>query len=309
MSPAARGALTPPSGFEVFPPASPVDAAKQPLKRQVFISHTGQDEDAKTFAASILKPNLEAAGLAVYMDFSSLEMGCSWRQELVDAAANSMVVVVVLSRSFTQQFWCMLELDLALNAHQQNLEAQETSRQPLVLPVFYDDVDVVVDAGKIRQRWSGNVQQRLWRDEELGREWVVTVDVGRWVNNICTLKQKVQHVRRSLPGQASAKDHDLQRVRGVVRAAARHVPSLVAVGGVVGFEEQEATLAAELGGRLGLWLYGQGRQRLFRGGGSVVLIRYCWVLGCLSSTFWRRCMIYATRVELCSTIPAATGCR
>jgi hypothetical protein len=181
---------------------------------------------------------------------------------------NSMVVVVVLSRSFTQQFWCMLELDLALNAHQQNLDAKETSRQPLVLPVFYDDVDVVVDAGKIRQRWSGNVQRQLRRDEELGREWVVTVDVGRWVNNICTLKQKVQHMRRSQRGQGSAKDYDLQLVRGVVRAAARQIPSLVAVGSVVGFEEQEAALAAELGGRLGLWLYGQGRQRrVWVGGG------------------------------------------
>jgi hypothetical protein len=225
------------------------------LKRQVFISHTGKDEDATTFSASILKPALEAAGLAVYMDFSNLQLGSSWREELVDAAANSMVVVVVLSRSFTSRFWCMLELDLTLNAHH---EGGDERKWPLVLPVFYDFIDIVVDAAKIQQHWSSNLQQQLWRDEELGREWVATVNVYRWVSNIYTSKEKVQHMRNSLPGQSSAKDDGWQLARGVVRAAARHIPSLVAVRNVVGFEEQEAQLAAELGGRLGLWLHGQG---------------------------------------------------
>jgi hypothetical protein len=219
-APAAFGEPMPQSGSKAFPLAHPSDSAKA-LKRQVFISHTGQDEDAKTFAASILKPALEAAGLAVYMDFSSLQLGSTWRQELVDAAANSMVVVVVLSRSFTSRFWCMLELDLALNAHQRKPGGGEGNRQPLLLPVFYDSVDVVVDANTIRQCWSGDLQQRVWRHEELGREWATTVDVGRWVSNICTLKQEVQHTRKSMPGQESGKDEDWQLARGVARAAAR----------------------------------------------------------------------------------------
>jgi hypothetical protein len=236
-----------------------MSAAKQPLKRQVFISHTGKDEDAKTFSASILKPALEAAGLAVYMDFQNLELGSKWPQELVDTAANSMVVVVVLSRSYTSRFWCMLELDLALHAHKrQPGMGGENDRLPLILPVFYDSVDMVVDADKIRQQWSGNLQRQLWKEEELGSEWVVSVDVDRWVANIASLKEQVQHMRKSLPGQASAKDEAWQMARGVVRVAARHMPSLVAVGKVVGFEQQEAALVSELGGRLGLWLYGQG---------------------------------------------------
>jgi hypothetical protein len=233
----------------------------------VFISHTGQDEDARTFSASILKPALEAAGLAVYMDFSSLQLGSSWREELVDAAANSMVVVVVLSRSFTSRFWCMLELDLALNAHQQKQGEREESRRPLVLPVFYDHVDTIVNADKIRQRWSGSLQQRLLEDEELGREWNAIVDVGRWVSNICAQTEKVQHMRMSQPGQAATKDEGWQLARGVAMAAARHMPSLVAVGNVVGFEKQEAALAAELVGRLGLWLYGGGTWWWPRAGG------------------------------------------
>ena len=70
--------ITTPQIARIFPPSHPSAAAKQPLKRQVFISHTGKDEGAKNFAASILKPALEAAGLAVYMDFSNLQLGNSF---------------------------------------------------------------------------------------------------------------------------------------------------------------------------------------------------------------------------------------
>jgi hypothetical protein len=281
-----------------IPPTQPSAAAKQPLKRQVFISHTGQDEDAKTFAASILKPAMEAAGLAVFMDFSSLEMGSTWRQELVDAAANSMVVVVVLSRSFTIRFWCMLELDLALHAHQQKLGGGSgIDTYPLVLPVFYDSVDVVVDVDKIRQRWSGELQRRLWKEEELGCEWLAAVDVGRWVHNIRTLKQEVQHTRKSLLSQASSKDDSWQLARRVARAAARHIPSLVAVGNVVGFEEQEVALAAELGGRLGLWLYGEGGWRGCNGD-STGSLGVTHSHGCCCNNF------ITVRMELCKTLAA-----
>jgi hypothetical protein len=224
----------------------------------VFISHTGRDEGAKMFAASILKPALEAAGLAVYMDFSNLELGSNWREELVDAAANSMVVVVVLSKTFSNQFWCMLELDLALHAHPQQGQGDPCGGTPLVIPVFYDSVDVVVDGDKIRRRWKGDQLRQLQSDEELGPEWAAVVNVGRWANNIVSVKTKVQHMRRKLPDQGSDKDEDWQLARAVVRAAARHIPSLVNAGDVVGFEELEAALVAQLGGRTGLWLYGQG---------------------------------------------------
>jgi hypothetical protein len=84
------------------------------------------------------------------------------------------------------------------------------------------------------------------------------VDVDRWVNNVRAMEEQVQHMRRRLPGQGPVKDEDWQLATGVVRAAARHMPSLVAVGDLVGFEEQEAALTAELDGRLGLWLFGEG---------------------------------------------------
>jgi hypothetical protein len=248
------------SAASVAPPVNPSVVASLPLKRQVFVSHTGKDKDAKTFAASILKPALEAAGLEVFMDFSSLQLGCSWPQELMDAAANSMVVVVVLSNSYTGQFWCMLELDLALHSHQQSEQegADSSSKCPLVIPVFYDPVNGIVDTANIKHRWSHALEQRLMTDEALGPEWSHTVDVERWTNNIVSLMSKLQHMRHTRRGQDASKDEEWQLAREVVRVAVKHIPSRVAVAEVVGFEEQEVALAAQLGGRLGLWLYGQG---------------------------------------------------
>jgi hypothetical protein len=242
-----------------FPRTHPSDAARLPLKRQVFISHTGQDGGAKTFAASILRPALEAVGLDVCMDFTSQEPGGKWKEELVGAAANSVVVVVVLSKSFTKRFWCMLELDLVLNSHhQQQQGGQGGSSMPLVIPVFYDspdDIEKDEDAVTIQQHWEGDGLAKL-----PGPEWVLVVDVRRWTANITALKGELQNMRRKV-GNEAEKDEELQLARRVVKAAVRHIPSLVDVGvEVVGFEEQEAALAAELGGpeRLGLWLYGQG---------------------------------------------------
>ena len=243
-----------------YAPTHPSASARQPLKRQVFISHTGQDEHAKDFAASVVKPALEAAGLAVYMDYANLELGDNWSKELVDAAANSMVVVAVLSKSYAERFWCMLELDLALHAHPQQLEGEEqinSRSRPLVIPVFFDAVIAIVDVAAIETRWSSDLK-KVWQEEELDpAEWASRVDAGRWAANIAAMKGGLQHMRK--PEMDSSKDTAWQLARKVVARAVKHIPSLVDVGAtVVGFEEQEAALAAELGGRLGLWLYGPG---------------------------------------------------
>jgi hypothetical protein len=195
----------------------------------VFISHTGQDGGAKTFAASILRPALEAAGLAVCMDFTSLEPGCKWPEELVAAAANSMVVVVVLSESYTQRFWCMLELDLALHSHQQQEggEGGSSHVKPLVIPVFYDSPEGIADAASIRQYWSsaGSLRERLRTDEKLGPEWDEVVDGARWSANITAMTGQLHNLRRKT-GQAADKDEELQLARKVVKAAVRRIPDV-----------------------------------------------------------------------------------
>jgi hypothetical protein len=230
-------------------------AARQTQARQVFISHTGQDADAKSFAVDILKPKLEVAGLKTFVDYNNLALGCEWPQELVEAAASSMVVVAVLSRSYTKRFWCMLELDLALHSRQQR--AEQGLRGPLVIPVFYDSPDCIVDPEAIEKRWTGHLARQLKAVEELGPEWAQRVDAQRWANNVTAMKGVFQHLRRRLV--SPDKDEQTQLAARVVSEAVKHIPPVLDVGcSVVGFAEQEELLAAKLAGRLGLWLHGNG---------------------------------------------------
>jgi len=227
-------------------------ASKGPLTHQVFISHTGQDKDARDFAASILKPALEAAGLDVYMDFSNLQPGCNWPAELMNAAANSAVVVVVLSQQYTQRFWCMLELDLALNSH--SSKQQQQQQGPLVVPVFYHAADSIVQLTAIQEYWTA--AKPLLEPAER-QAWV---DVHRWPANIKSLKEQLQHQR--LPAEGGSKDGPLHLARRVVAAAVAAIPVQASMNAiVVGTEQQEAELVAQLTvpARLGLWLYGCGR--------------------------------------------------
>jgi hypothetical protein len=243
------------------------------LKQQVFISHTGQDEGAKTFAASILRPALERAGVKVYMDFTSIEYGESWKHALVDAAANSQVVVLVLSTHYSTRFWCMLELDLALRG----LAPEAGLRGPVVIPVLYNEWEAVVRGPEevqvdgVASRWQGmavewsgeKLLQRLI-DEELGAEWCACVDVQRWADELQAL-QALQHLRRSA---FRGKDAERVLAEQVVAAALEHIVRDVHVGDVVGLEVRAAQLLARLShadgimAPLGLWLHGFGKRQL-----------------------------------------------
>jgi hypothetical protein len=239
------------------------------LKQQVFISHTGQDDGAKTFAACILKPALERAGIEVYMDFASLMYGEQWKQKLVEAAACSQVMVVVLSRSYTSRFWCMLELDLALNGR------PGAGPNPVIIPVFYDEWSVVssgpdeVTRSGVTAKWQGMVAecsgdklQQWLRDEELDVQWQACVDVERWGTNMRAMKD-IQHRRRTA---CHGKDEQLNMAMDVVAAALGHVVHGVDVDHVVGLEECADELLAKLAVAdpgtqplLGLWLHGFGK--------------------------------------------------
>eukprot|EP00878_Enallax_costatus_P026834 GHUV01028837.1.p1 GENE.GHUV01028837.1~~GHUV01028837.1.p1 ORF type:complete len:381 (+),score=114.44 GHUV01028837.1:947-2089(+) len=227
-------------------PASLANAAKQgQLVSQVFISHTGQDQHAKTFAASILKPFLERAGLKVFMDFTNLKPGCPWPAELKRAAAHSAVFVAVLSVNYTFRPWCMVELDLALHGDGRGPTA------PVIIPVFYDSPDIIVKWEKIQEHWQANMPA----------EWQGQVDPRRWANNVVAMKEKYQNLRRRTEG--AAKDEELQLAQLVVATAVQAVPKKVHIGAdLVGYEQQEAQLLAGLAlpdeKRHILWIHGPG---------------------------------------------------
>lgn len=188
----------------------------------------------------------------MFMDFSDLEAGSAWREELITAAGNSAIVVAVLSRSYTERFWCMYELNLARRT------CDKLGRLPYIIPVFYDGVDEVVQPNVVMQRWGpgGDLYQRLERD----RRRIVLA--AAWADNISAMTGEVQAIRRRLLGQSPDKDEDRQLALKVVRACMRHLPPKAVVGHVVGFEEQLLKLVSQIGGlcvgRLGVWIYGQG---------------------------------------------------
>jgi hypothetical protein len=254
---------TPLAAFVVLCNCHQLCVVQEPLKQQVFISHTGQDEGAKTFAASILKPALERAGLKVYMDFSNLKPGQHWKAELVDAATNSQVVVVVLSKSYTSRFWCMLELDLARNGR-----PSDEPKPKLIIPVCYDEWSVVISGpGEVKRNgttaqwqglsveWSGSMLQQWLEDEDLEPSWGRCVYVERWAANVKAM-QNIQHLRRSAFHSKAA---ELEMVSEVVGEARKAIAPEVDVSEIIGLDEHSNELLTSLAtAPLGLWLYGLG---------------------------------------------------
>jgi hypothetical protein len=161
------------------------------------------------------------------------------------------------SKSYTSRFWCMLELDLALHG----LPGQPRAAEPLVIPVFYDSPDGVVQPAGIERHWQARLDAKPAAEDAVPanrRKWVRP---DRWAQNVTDTKERLQNVRRSTEG--AAKDEELQLARHVVATAlaAARVP-LAEPESLVGIEEQEARLLAELAvpdaERLGLWLHGMG---------------------------------------------------
>jgi hypothetical protein len=232
------------------------------MQRQVFISHTGQDNDAKAFAASILKPALAAAGLSVFMDFSNLPPGCQWSTELVEAAAHSAVVVAVLSACYVHRFWCMYELDLALHGK----PGQPRACEPLIIPVFYHSPSDILQpkeqtaAVDLQQLWQGKIAPDSTAVSANHRQHV---HPERWAANFAAMRREWQNLRLSnLP---QAKDRDYQLARHVVIAALPAIPPELALPeDLVGYQQQEADLLAALAVPnpqqpiMGLWLHGIG---------------------------------------------------
>jgi len=248
------------------------------LLRQVFISHTAADEQGRIFAASILAPALERAGLKPYLDCSDLKPGCEFQEELVQAAATSAVFVVVITKQYPQRLWCLKELDLALHGH----PSFPRQTAPTIIPVRID----------ARETWQQLSQQQLQQDIE--RRMATPPAVGdpcqqqelqdlhqhaqRLLNNIAALS-RLQDVRRlhqseqqqqqeggaasSSRRQSGPKDEERQLAEAVAAAAKDKLPALAYTpDGLVGTYEQRACLlyklAVDAPDYKVLWLYGPG---------------------------------------------------
>jgi hypothetical protein len=87
---------------------TPNAAPASPPRYDVFISHASEDKDE---FVRPLKQKLEALGLRVWFDESSMKPGDSLRQEIDRGLASSDFGVVILSKSFFKKQWTQAELN------------------------------------------------------------------------------------------------------------------------------------------------------------------------------------------------------
>jgi TIR domain len=189
--------------------------------RQAFISHTGQDPGAATFAAQLSK-DLHGIGISTFLDHRSLEGGDDWSELIEHNARHSQVMVVVLSESYFRRWWCMRELDLAVSAKKQG-------EQIVVIPVYYgisDLGDLITDQ---QQAW-----QEMWETFALaGKEGV---GVQRWLDNLQWLKKHSQGIRR----MDTSKNSEVQLGEAVVEAVFKVIPALLHEGFTVALDDSAA---------------------------------------------------------------------
>ena len=118
------------------------------------------------------------AGLPVYVGYKNLNLGDPWPAELVRNAANSTVLVAVITKSYNQRFWCMCELDLALRRQ------SEQGGRFLVIPVFVDDPATVPG--------PGDSPGSEWRRKALIAEELALFNEQRWQSNMKGLSKELQ---------------------------------------------------------------------------------------------------------------------
>lgn len=135
----------------------------------VFLSHTGQDEKSRRFAA-FLQDGLKEKNIPFFYDAVSIPYGVKWQEYIEIHVVHCTAFVAILSPRYFKRRWCMRELHLALR------------RGRPILPVFYEldgkgnlpqEVEAFCDhfrsneEGKVEDRelkqWWINVHEKLPR--------------------------------------------------------------------------------------------------------------------------------------------------
>ena len=163
-------------------------APKLTEKLKVFISHTGQDQDAATFAA-MLKETLDKENIEAFYDRHSIPPGADWQKKIKRAVLECNVFVAILSPAYFERYWCMLELDMALQR-----------KQVCILPIYYN-IDRPDDYVRSLKRFK--VDSRTNEQQ-----------VKRWKMNVSQHLPTIQHLRRSY----TTKDGDVLFKNAVFKA-------------------------------------------------------------------------------------------
>jgi len=147
----------------------------------VFLSHTGEDPDAATFAAFVGAKLQDKYEIDSFLDSKTLDAGDIWRHKIETHAKRCKVFVAILSKHYFERFWCLHELDLAFR------------NNCIVIPVYFVDPNPSGDKKEIHKVEIPKATNTEFADK-LGRmlaekqlEEDSSVVLRRWWTNMTAL--------------------------------------------------------------------------------------------------------------------------
>ena len=163
----------------------------------VFISHTGKDTRAADFAAYLAK-ELKDEGIVFFYDETCLPTGDKLEQRIPAEAKGCTVFVAVMSPTYFQRYWCMLELDLALRHNR------------VVLPVYFDPLNGPGDLPKKRKFMKHLKKDKRVKSEDLDGWWRNVSDEMPVISGI--LMRSLAGVKGNLVSLQNAVLEDIRRI-------------------------------------------------------------------------------------------------
>jgi ankyrin repeat protein len=162
----------------------------QAMKYTVFLGHTGQDGTASNFAA-FLSQECKCEQVSCFYDADSICPGIFYDARIQDAIKTCEVFISILSPTYFKRYWCMHELDLAMQAGR------------CILPVFYGiegEKDLPSEKSAFLEHFSS--EDRVDHDE-----------LNRWWTNVADTLPRIQGIRHS---DFAIKDADIKVIQNIM---------------------------------------------------------------------------------------------
>lgn len=161
-----------------------VEAEQSPMRYDVFLSHPGQDKDM-CILAELVRKELEnralqqSMSLSVFVDSESLprEIGTDFTRRIDDAVCNCSIFVCFLADEYFRSYWCMRELDIALD--QWNRQSDEANRDNRYLAIPIQKIGYSIP--NLRDSWF---KAKIAKKQRGIDKTEITAQLNRWKNHM-----------------------------------------------------------------------------------------------------------------------------
>lgn len=163
----------------------------------VFVSHTGRDEHGAIFAAHLCH-SLYEDGIDAFFDSKSIQEGELFEEKIVESVKGCAVFVCVLTENYYRRYWCMRELDIAIQS------------EKTLIPVYLPEEPPDADNTEFANEFIAIHSTRRHVDQQV---------ILRWLNNIRYLKKLQAVWNHSQPKyyQVEMKKCTVRAVKRVLR--------------------------------------------------------------------------------------------